>query len=358
MARDNYQVPQLKYAPAKRGVSNMLIMLAGTWGTGKTKSALELATGLAEGGPICVADTENGRARAYSDDYSFEHVDLKEPYRPELFEEAATIAQKRGAKVWICDNFSWEHIGPGGQLAWHKAELDRMAGDNHEKRNKMLMTAWIEPKAAHTQMLQRFWQLNCHIILCVQAKKKIEMVRDSRSGKLKPSEPFFSPVCGDDIPYAMSTALMLWPGYPGVPSILKPNEYIDPLIPLDRPLTKETGKLLAAYARGEKPAPSAAPAGATQPLRGEAKNVAVAEHLVARFKATRSRAEHAALTDDDKVRAQIEWLQRARPALFEKVNDALAESWTRGEPAETTDQPAGEADPPPAEAEHDEELTV
>ena len=375
MARDNYTVPELIYAPAKRsGDTALLIMLAGSSGTGKTRSALELATGLAgEDGTIGFADTENGRALYYADKYKFEHLALREPFRPEAFEQAAIVSQRRGHKVWICDNFTWEHIGPGGVLDWQSTELDRMVAgalkrrgetrDEYTLRDAMKMSAWIAPKTAHTAMLQRLWQLNAHIILCVQAKHKIEMVKDARTGKTKPVDVGWQPVCGDDIPYAMSTALMLQPGAPGQPTIIKSQEDLDPLIPTDRPLTADVGRALAAWARGDKPAaPAQSKPTAPDQLRGEAKNLAVADDLVTRFKATKTRADHLAIVDDDRSRAQINWLRQNRPPLFDAVNEALADSWTRTEPppadsgaaGETSDFPGDPNYQPPDSEQHDQ----
>lgn len=368
MARDTYKVPELIYAPAKRGGSQSLILIGGTYGTGKTRSALEVATGLAEGGGIGFCDTEHGRALYYADKFKFDHLDLKEPFRPEAFEAAATISQQRGHKVWICDNFSWEHIGPGGLLNWHQQELDRMAGDDYAKRERMTYTAWIRPKAAHTSMLQRFWQLNAHIILCVQAKKGIELVKDSETGKTKPVDIGWQPVCGDDIPYAMTTALMLEPHRsPGIPRIIKSQEDIDPLIPLDRPLDQETGRAIAAWCRGEKPEPRKTQVqvraqGQPQPgpkpegktSRAESpKNIAVMEGLIARFKGTKTRKDHLDIVDDKDSRLRLDWFRENRPVLYEKINDAIAASWERTEAkrpdgaVEDSGEPPPDDEPPP-----------
>jgi hypothetical protein len=368
MARDNYSVPELIYAPAKRGASNLLIALCGTWGTGKTRSALEIAVGLADGGLICVADTEHGRSLAYAERFNFKHLPLTEPFRPELFEAAAVVAQKAGAKVWICDNFSWEHIGPGGLLQWHEAELTRMAGDNYTRREQLKMTAWIAPKAAHGAMLQRFWQLNCHIILCIQAKKKIAIVKNDK-GKMEPKDVGWQPNCGEDVPYAMTTAIMLHPGKPGIPTIIKPNEFLDPYIPLDRPLNADVGRAFAAWARGETPpmperianpnpvgeapiydmsneysdeppgyitGPDDGLAGSPpddEPPPVDPKMVAYVEALEERFMGTKDRAEHLKIVDDKEIRDRLAWLKKNQKALHDKhLKPAIAASWARTDP--------------------------
>ena len=50
------------------------------------------------------------------DTFPFFHLDLREPFRPKKFEEAAVQAGQQGAAVLIVDNFAHEHAGPGGML--------------------------------------------------------------------------------------------------------------------------------------------------------------------------------------------------------------------------------------------------
>jgi len=50
------------------------LAITGPPGSGKTKSALRLATGLAsryEGGKVCLLDTENESASLYADEFDF-----------------------------------------------------------------------------------------------------------------------------------------------------------------------------------------------------------------------------------------------------------------------------------------------
>ncbi|HTB47062.1 MAG TPA: hypothetical protein VK741_25820 [Acetobacteraceae bacterium] len=348
---DGYTPPPLIYAPAVRGASHALIMLTGTYGTGKTYSALRLATGLAEGGEIGVADTENGRALFYAGKFKFKHLPLREPFRPQLFEAAAVVAQKAGVRVWICDNFSWEHVGPGGVLDWQGEEILRLSRGDASKFEAVKAASWIAPKGAHMHMLQRLWQLNMHVILVCQAKKKLLITKDPKTGKTKWSDGGWAPICGEDIPYAMTTALLLQPTMaPGVPVILKPQEDLDPLIPEGQPLSEATGAAIAAWARGENPAPPKPVEPSSLVLRGEAKNIAVAMELVQQFAAVRERKEHFALVDNADVRKRIDWFKANRPQLYSQVTDALADSWGRTEPpatAGTSAPPEDDPGPPP-----------
>src|SRR5215471_10020408 len=330
--------PEQVYKPAKRAGIGWLILLAGPADSGKTFSALRLATGLAgQDGKICFADTEHGRALFYADDFRFFHHGIVDPFRPEKFRDAAVIAQKEKAALWICDNFSWEHIGPGGLLDWHEAELQRIAGDDFAKREKAKFTAWIKPKAAHTQMLHRFWQLNSHIILCVQAKEKMDLeAKDEKTGKMKPKSLGLQPICGEDLPYAMTASFMLDPANRGVPKPIKLMGKHEHLFQLDRPLDEATGERIAAWARGEKtqPPPTSPPANGQQGLplgNGSDKAIQVAEELEALFLGTASMVDHFAIADDPKRREQIAWLKKHRPELHKRVDQALRASAHRND---------------------------
>jgi hypothetical protein len=256
----------LQYRPAHRGQSAILLMLAGPAGSGKTYSALRLGRGLAgPNGVICFADTERGRALFYADEFGFLHLDLREPFRPALFERAAEAAQRAGAVVWICDSFTHEHTGPGGVLDYHEEELRRLAGEDDAKRERVKMLAWVKPKVEHKHMLNRLWQLNCHVILCCQADRKTELVKIEEGrdrGKIKPVDRGYQPVCGGDIPYAMTASFLFSAAAPGVPVVIKPLlPALRPLIALDKPMDQATGAAIAAWASGEGNRPTAGAAG-------------------------------------------------------------------------------------------------
>src|ERR1035437_5127824 len=56
------------------------IALVGSAGSGKTFSALRLATGI--GGKIVLIDTENKRSLKYSKKFTFDQLDFQPPFNP------------------------------------------------------------------------------------------------------------------------------------------------------------------------------------------------------------------------------------------------------------------------------------
>ena len=381
----------MTYTRAVRGRFAPLLMLSGPSGTGKTYSALRLAKGMAgRDGKIFVADTDNSRAKLYAEEFDFMHLDLREPFRPMLFENAAKAAQAQHASVLVVDNFAAEWNGPGGVLEWHEEELSRMAGDDQARRESLKMVAWGRVKPPHKHMYQRLYQLNMAIILCCSAERKIAMIKQTEGkskGKVIPVDQGFQPIGDKDAAYAMTVSLLLQDvHHPGTAIPIKALlPALRPIIHLDRPLDEETGRRIAAWARGEKepvpgertgsevreettatsgnavpqepspsmpppddsgegqvgdttmPPPDPPPAEDSEPTSSTAKRKPTEEEieegakvLGAKFLGAADRKEYLAIVDNADNRKQMNWLKRNRHELWEReVDKAQKASWTR-----------------------------
>jgi hypothetical protein len=120
------------FRPAKREKINLLVALAGATNSGKTYTALRLATGITDitGGSIAFIDTEKRRALHYAKDFKFNHCDFQPPHSPENYIKAMQAAEKTKPSVIVVDSGSHEHEGIGGILEKHEEFLDRKAGDD------------------------------------------------------------------------------------------------------------------------------------------------------------------------------------------------------------------------------------
>lgn len=195
----------------------LLIGIAGPQNSGKTVSALRLATGIAgPKGKIVLIDTENKRARKYAGRFNFDTIDLDPPFDSLRYLEAIQAADDYGADVIIVDSTSHEHEGPGGVLEQHEQALQKMAGDDYRKREKLKFAAWIKPKANRNRLIQFGLQrTRAHVILCFRAKEKLEMVKVD--GKIEPVNTGWQPISGDEFGYEMSIMMILPPGSKGTP---------------------------------------------------------------------------------------------------------------------------------------------
>ena len=284
----------IQFRPAIRENVGLLIGLAGGTGSGKTYTAMRLAQGISGGKPFCVLDTEARRALHYADAFKFDHAEITPPFRPATYEDAIIAADKAGYPVIVVDSMSHVWAGDGGVLDWQEEELDRMAGQDWAKRERVKMAAWIKPKVAHKHMVQRLLQVRAHLILCFRAEEKVEMQKDSQ-GKtvivkkqgLTGLDGWF-PICEKNLPFEMTASFLLLATKPGYPHPIKLQDQHRSLFQLDKPIDEQSGKLIAQWASGGKvsrpagttsDAPPRSEAGADVSYRAQLENAATLDDL-------------------------------------------------------------------------------
>lgn len=252
--------------PAVRDRVPLLIGLEGPSGGGKTFSALRLGTGIQKvtGGDIHVIDTEARRALQYADYFKFRHVAFDAPFGSLDYLDALRDSVKKGAGVVIVDSMSHEHEGPGGMLDYHEKELDRLAGNDWGKRERVKMLAWQRPKAHRRQLINGLLQLNANFIFCFRAKETAKPMKVIEDGKEKTVVvPLgFMPIAGDEFIFEMTVNCLLLPAALGVPTwksnnigerqMMKLPEQFKALFADNRALDESLGHDLAQWARGEK----------------------------------------------------------------------------------------------------------
>lgn len=258
--------------PAVRSEVPVFFGLFSPSGAGKTRSALRIATGIQEivGGDIYGIDTESGRMKHYADRYKFHHVPFTAPFGSLDYLEAIKYCVAQGAKTIIVDSGSHEHEGPGGYLMSHADEIQRMAGDDWKKAERVKFSAWIKPAANRRQLINFMLQQNVNMIWCFRAKEKLKLERG------KDPEPLgWMPIAGDEFLYEMTTAALLLPGAKGVPTwfpegigerqMAKTADQFNAIYQRQGPLDEEVGRMLATWAQGgdiggkpAKPDPAAA----------------------------------------------------------------------------------------------------
>lgn len=235
------------FRPAKRENTPLIIGIAGPTKSGKTYSALRVATGLAGGAPVIMLNAEGPRGHQYAERFQYLACELVPPYRYPMYEAALreAAAQKPGAI--IIDSMSHAHDGPGGFLEWHEEELDRMAGSDFKKRDRSSYAAWIKPKAAENAFRYALLEVPCPIILCMRAKEKIKIVKGQ-----DPIDLGWQPIVGEPIAFETIFTVMLPPNSKGVPdlAISAMREPFDTLIPKGQAIDESLGRALAAWAKG------------------------------------------------------------------------------------------------------------
>lgn len=243
------------FTPATRLNVPLLLGFVGGTGSGKTFTALEVATGLSGDKPFALIDTETGRALHYADRFRFDHANMAAPFRPEAYLDAILAADKAGYPVIVVDSMTHEWAGEGGVLDWQEEELDRMAGSDWKKREACKMAAWIKPKLAHKKMVQRLLQVRAHVILCFRAEQKVEMIKEDGKTKIVAKQSLtgldgWIPVCEKNLPYELTASFLLTADAPGVVKPIKLQDQHRAFFSTREPTTRAAGQMLADWSRG------------------------------------------------------------------------------------------------------------
>ena len=337
------------FRPAVRDRTSLLIGIAGASGSGKTYSALEIATGLAgPGGKIAVIDTEAGRALHYADLFAFDHGDMMAPFGPGAYAEAIKAADGAGYDVIIVDSFSHEYEGEGGVLEW----ADRLAEQGVKTPGN-----WKEPKTAHKRMVGKLLQCRAHLIFCLRADEKMLMEqvplldkdgtpKIGRNGKPivathvvaaadRPVEERWQPICEKRFPYELTVSLLMLPSKPGVPLPLKLQRQHRAAFPDGERASRRSGEILRMWATGESADDKIASRGsgalAFDPehpgawlveAQGAVERCETLETLSAVWKGLQSGLR--ALGSDGRAAALIKAKDQRKLALAEQQRDAIA----------------------------------
>ena len=163
------------FQKAKKEKIFLKVLLAGASGSGKSVSALRLATGIANrtGGRIAAIDTEAGRIRYYANEFDFDDLQLEEPYTPEKYIDAINQAVDGGYNILIIDSITheWNYI---------LDQVDKIPGTNS-------YTKWGKLTPRHNKFTEKVIQSPINIIATVRGKDAYVLEQD-KNGKQIPKK--------------------------------------------------------------------------------------------------------------------------------------------------------------------------
>ena len=193
----------MAFVKAQRIKVYLKALLTGASGSGKSQSALEMATGLFNkcgGTGIAYIGTEGDRDKLYAQQkskhggYTFEYdlLQLTEPYSTDSYIAAINEALDAGYKVIIIDGLSaeWKYLN-----------------DLHDKMPGNSFTNWSKLKPKHRELTNKILQAEAHIICC--ARGKDEWVLEEKNGKQVPKKVGLGSQTDKDISYEMMLSLQL-----------------------------------------------------------------------------------------------------------------------------------------------------
>ena len=254
----------MKFQKATRERVPLICGLYGLTGSGKTYSALMLATGIARntGKPIAFVDTESGRAKHYADKFEFSHLSLDPPFTSTRYLEAMKAAAAEGFGVVVIDSMTHEHSGSGGLLEQHDSEVQRISREWRVPASVAGYPAWQAPKRVRQGLLDELARCSVDVIMCFRAKERIRMpTREERDGgQREPINVGLCPIGGDELAYEALLFAGIGRLGKGVPDwtptgeraedLTKFPEQLHPLFKTRSPLSVEDGERLSMWASG------------------------------------------------------------------------------------------------------------
>jgi len=264
------------HSPAARIATPLFTGIVGPSGTGKTYSAMRLATGMQRvtGGEIFGIDTESNRMLHYAPlpgekadptrgKFAFQHVPLAAPYGSLRYLSAIRYCASQGAKNIIIDSGSHEHDGVGGVLEFHQAEAARLAKERSSTEDKVKMEAWGKPKANRRKLINALLtELSVNCIFCFRAKPKLHIAtKTEKAAGMEPVSPKgFCAIAGEEFIYEMMIKFVLLPGARGLPTwhsefqgeqeMMKLPEQFLHIFEQPAPLSEDIGQQMAEWAAG------------------------------------------------------------------------------------------------------------
>jgi hypothetical protein len=170
--------------------------MSGPAGSGKTYSALLIASGL--GGTIGLIDTEHGSGDLYADliDEGYDVLTLSPPFTPARYIEAIHAFEEAGVSTIIIDSLTHAWTGEGGSLDRHGKIADK-SGNSWQ--------AWRQVTPEHNALVEALLRSPCHVIATMRAKTEYIQEKDERTGKQVVRKIGLAPVMRDGIEYEFTT---------------------------------------------------------------------------------------------------------------------------------------------------------
>lgn len=182
------------FQKAKREQVWLKVLLSGASGSGKSYSALKLATGIAKkcNSAIAYIGTEGSRNKYYANEFDYDLLELEEPFECEKYMQAIESAVDAGYKVLIIDSMSHE-------WKWLNDVHDKMPGNS--------FTNWGRLKPRHHKFMDKVLTSPIHII--ATARGKDDWVLEEKNGKQIPKKIGMGQQQDKDISYEYTVSLMI-----------------------------------------------------------------------------------------------------------------------------------------------------
>ena len=258
-----FQILDAKTAEVRIPVA---VALAGGAGSGKTWTALMIATELADGGPVGLLDTENGRGLEYRDYFDYRYLMLDPPFSPERYERAIAALIDDGCKALVVDSGSHAWEQDGGILESVEAFCQEKSERNRKSPDTYNPQAWAKFRPIHRHMIQFASRNATPTVWCFRAREKTKVERVN--GRIEFIPQGWQPITSDLASFEVAASIMFQPplesdNKPGTVMRCKVTEALKGVIQPGKRIGEKEAKAIADYAKGVwAQKPDRAPSGA------------------------------------------------------------------------------------------------
>lgn len=176
------------FAPATREAVKARVALTGPPGSGKTYTALTLATSLSD--KVAVVDSERGRAKEYAGLFAFNHF-APARFDPRELVRLLAVAGQHGYGALVIDSLSHYWMGKGGALEFV------------DERKGFAGGGWKDYRPIENNLLDAILAYPGHVIATMRVKTAYVVETDSR-GKSVPRKVGQKPEQREGIEYEFS----------------------------------------------------------------------------------------------------------------------------------------------------------
>ena len=238
----------MEFKKAIKTKSRLRLAIDGISGSGKTYTALAIASGM--GGPVALIDSEHGSASLYADRFEFDTVDLME-FQIENYIEALNTAATAKYPIVIVDSTShaWDAL---------VERVDRIA--NTLTGGNASFRAWAQGTPLQKQLIEALLNYPGHVIVTCRSKTEYSIDKDEK-GKTTINKVGTAAVQRAGFEYEFTMAMTLDANHVGRITKDRTSKFQDKFI--TKP-GKEFGQQLIAWLNE-----GAAPAVVTEPPKPE-----------------------------------------------------------------------------------------
>ena len=271
----------MAFQKATKSKARLRLAIDGPAGSGKTYTALAVATEIAKarGGRVAVVDTEHGSASKYADKFDFDTLELTN-FHPQKYIDAIHEAEAAGEyAVIVLDSGSHAWDGKGGLLEQHDLATQRQKTANS-------YTAWKEITPIQQAFVESMLQSPLDVIMTMRSKMEYVQEKDDKTGRTEIRKVGMAPVQRAGIEYEFDIVGDMDVQHTLIVSKSRCDSLADAVI--RKPGKEFAEQVIAWLTDGTEPAPKPAPVSPakTSPASSANNELRDARNRVARLLAT------------------------------------------------------------------------